>query len=314
MMALTTVITGLEARGKGGDAGYPGNWSPAFIRPLIRYFRDLSGKGDRFIVADAMVGSGTTKDVCDEDGIACDAYDLRPDVRGGIGGWNALKDDLARSVDLLMIHLPYWDLYRYSLIWGREPHPDDLSLAPTWEDFVRLAGRVLFRLFASVKIGGHLLVLMGSIRRRGRLYEMAMDIPKPAPVAHHIIKVQENVRSANREYPTSLIRIAHEDCLIFRRDDPYRFTCKVVKEATWDLREKPLTWRQAIYAALARLGGRARLPELYRELQGFAISRASADYAATVRGQLQTHPDDFQALGDGVWALRSHVVVGRKEE
>ncbi len=308
-MDLTTVMDGLEVRGKGGDARYPGNWSPAFIRPLIQYFRDTSGKGDGFIAADAMVGSGTTKDVCDEDGITCDAYDLRPDVRGGIGGWNALKDDLVRSVDLLMVHLPYWDLYRYSLIWGHEPHPEDLSTAPTWEEFTQRAGRVLFRLFASVKLGGHLLVLMGSIRRQGRLYEMAMEIPKPAPVAHHIIKVQENVRSANRQYATSLIRIAHEDCLIFRRDDPYRFTFKLVKEATWDLRDKPLTWRQAIYAALAKLGGRARLSELYEELEGFAITKASSDYAATVRAKLQTHHQDFMPLGGGVWALRKLAVA-----
>ncbi|MHB8927804.1 MAG: hypothetical protein ACYC9Q_09145 [Bacillota bacterium] len=303
-MDLTTVMTGLEVRGKGGKAGYPGNWSPAFIRPLIHHFHDASGKGDGFIVADAMVGSGTTKDVCDQDGITCDAYDLRPDVRDGFGGWNALKDDLARSVDLLMVHLPYWDLYRYSLVWGHEPHPEDLSLAPTWEGFTQMAGRVLFRLFASVKMGGHLLVLMGSIRRKGSLYEMAMDIPKPAPVAHHIIEVQENVRSANREYARSLIRIAHEDCLIFRRDDPYRFTFKLVKEATWDLREKPLTWRQAIYAALAHLGGRAHLARLYQELQGFAITRASADYAATVRARLQLNSQDFEPLGNGIWALR----------
>lgn len=96
-----------------GDNKYPGV-TPAFIIwNLIQRYTNL---GD--LVVDPMCGSGTTIDVCKEEGRRAIGYDIvsvRPDIIQNDARNIPLPDD---SVDMVFIDSPYSDNVKYS------DHPD----------------------------------------------------------------------------------------------------------------------------------------------------------------------------------------------
>ena len=84
-----------------------------------------------------MSGSGTSKGVADKLGINSVLYDLNPNPECGIGNWNALKNDVEDSADLIFFHPPYHDIIKYSgNMWGKA-NPDDLSRCENYNDFVQ---------------------------------------------------------------------------------------------------------------------------------------------------------------------------------
>ena len=292
-------VVSCPVRGTGGDARYPGNWGGEFVRRVLGYFEPAS-------VMDVMAGSGTTGDVCSQLGIRCDCYDLRPDAPQGRGGWDVLSDEPERGAQMVLCHLPYADMYVYSEIWGGKRDPRDLSAMRDWPRFLDQCGKAMARMLQWVDIGGYVGVLMGSIRRRGILYDMALDVPRPGPVTHRLVKVQHNERSRGRAYSGKFIAIEHEDFLVFRRDAPYVFAGCVPKRTEWDVRRSPrTTWRGAVYAALVALGGEATMAALYAEIEQFAIAQRpeNAHWRAKVRQTLQLGAD-FEAVERGRWRLR----------
>ena len=255
-------------------------------------------------VIDVMAGSGTTGEVAAAMGIESDCYDLRPDPPVGVGGWNVLEDEPNRGAPMVLGHWPYWDMYRYSEIWGKGD-ARDLSCVPTYEEFLSLSGRALARMLQWVDVGGHVGVLVGSIRRKGRLYDLALDLPKPGPVAYRLVKVQHNTRSANRQYRGKVLAIMHEDFLVFRRESPYIFAGVVPKRVKWDLRLSPnTTWRGAVYAALMALGGEAELSALYAEIESFAITRGGNHHWREKVRQVLQKSSDFSQVGRGRWRVQ----------
>ena len=295
---LGTVVS-CEARGNGGDSGYPGNWGGAFVERIVRHFQPHR-------VLDVMAGSGTTGDVCNRLGIAADCYDLQPAPPRGVGAWDVLADEPGRGGDLVLAHAPYWDLYRYSTIWGDGRHPADLSCVAEWPEFLALWGRAMARMLQWVDVGGYVGVLVGSIRRRGRLYDMAMDMPRPAPVFSRIVKVQHHTRSEGRRYSGQVVLIEHEDFLVFRRDNAYVFQGCVPRQTPWDLRESPATtWLGAVRAAMLALGGEADLSTVYGEVEAFAVARRPENrhWREKVRQVLQTS-GHFEPVARGRWRLR----------
>ena len=297
--ALSTVAS-CPVRGRGGDAGYPGNWGANFVARVLGHLQPRR-------VMDVMSGSGTTGDVAEALGIPCDCYDLRPAPPRGMGDWNVQTDEPSTGADLILAHWPYWTLVRYSAqVWGKAPDPRDLSCVESWEEFLARSGRALGRMMQWVDVGGYVGVLVGSIRRDGRLWDTALDIPRPAPVAFRLVKVQHNMRSTGRTYPGKVVPILHEDFLVFQRTSPYLFAGVVPRPVRWDLRRSAhATWRGAVYAALMALGGEADLAALYREVQGFAIARGSnAHWREKVRQTLQ-RGGDFEPVTRGRWKCAS---------
>lgn len=280
---------------------YPGNWGGEFVRQILGWFQPAR-------VIDVMAGSGTTGDVAAAMGIPCDCYDLRPDPPVGVGGWNVLEDEPNRGAAMVLGHWPYWDLYRYSEIWGKGDGRD-LSCLPTYEEFLQLSGRALARMLQWVDVGGHVGVLVGSVRRKGRLFDLALDLPKPAPVAYRLVKVQHNTRSRVRE-PHKVIGIAHEDFLVFRRESPYIFSGVVPRRVKWDMRVSPhTTWRGAVYAALMALGGEADMPAIYAEVESFAITRQSNHFWKEKVRQILQKCSDFSQVRRGRWRVAPTVVA-----
>ncbi|MEW6102837.1 MAG: DNA methyltransferase [bacterium] len=92
-----------------GDNKYPGV-TPAFI--IYNMIKRYTRAGD--LVVDPMAGSGTTLDVCKEEGRRCIAYDIaptRPDIIQNDSRSIPLQDNI---VDMIFIDSPYGDNVRYN--------------------------------------------------------------------------------------------------------------------------------------------------------------------------------------------------------
>ncbi|MGQ9848146.1 MAG: TRM11 family SAM-dependent methyltransferase, partial [Bacteroidales bacterium] len=99
-----------------GDNKYPGV-TPAFI--IYNMIKRYTKPGD--LVVDPMAGSGTTLDVCKEEGRRCIAYDIaptRPDMIQNDARSIPLPDN---SVDMVFIDSPYGDNVKYN------DHPLDIG-------------------------------------------------------------------------------------------------------------------------------------------------------------------------------------------
>ena len=60
-----------------------------------------------------MSGSGTSKFAADKLGIRSVLYDLNPNAPQGRGGWNALRDEVDESADIVFFHPPYHTMIAY---------------------------------------------------------------------------------------------------------------------------------------------------------------------------------------------------------
>lgn len=163
-------------RGNGGNNHWRGNCSPEIVRQIIRYVRECQTHRRRedFLLLDPMCGSGTSGDVASNLGIQCVQYDLNPELTCGVGGWNALKDDVKDSADLIFLHPPYHSIIRYSgNMWGK-PHADDLSRCENYEDFIEKLNLVIKKMFFSLRSGGALALLVGDIRKRANFIRLLM--------------------------------------------------------------------------------------------------------------------------------------------
>lgn len=99
-----------------GSNKYPGV-TPAFI--IYNMIKRYTEPGD--LVLDPMAGSGTTLDICKEEGRQCIAYDIAPprdDITQNDARNIALSDN---SVDMIFIDSPYGDNVKYN------EHPDNIG-------------------------------------------------------------------------------------------------------------------------------------------------------------------------------------------
>ena len=89
-----------------------------------------------FLFLYSMSDSGTSQEMAEKLHSPSVLCDLNPHPSKRIGNWNALKDKVGHSADLIFFHLPYHDIIQYSgNMWGR-PHEDDLSRCENYEDYI----------------------------------------------------------------------------------------------------------------------------------------------------------------------------------
>jgi hypothetical protein len=86
------------------------------------------------VFTDPMVGGGTSVEVAREMRIEAHGLDLH-------SGFNILKqrilDEVGKSSDLVLSHPPYHNILVCSgNVWGRGPHPDDLSRCASEDEFL----------------------------------------------------------------------------------------------------------------------------------------------------------------------------------
>ena len=167
-----------------GDSGYQGV-TPAFIiyNMIMRYTKP----GD--LVLDPMCGSGTTIDVCRDEGRQVVGYDINP-IRDDIVRNDARRIPLAaESVDMVFIDSPYGDNVDYS------DDPENIgSLSAEMDGFydaLELVAQELYRVMKPSKVLGW---LIGDqwVRRRYtpvgmNIYQMLVDDVGFIPVDHVIV-------------------------------------------------------------------------------------------------------------------------------
>jgi hypothetical protein len=281
----------------GGSARWRGNHPPTLSRELFLWLKPRR-------VLDPMCGSGTTGDVARQMGIACWQSDLH-------SGFNVLADAFPGLGDLVFFHDPYHDIIPYSgNVWGSVPHPDDLSRCPDYATFIRKMDIAHYNGYQALHSGGHLVILVGDVKRKGLLYPLQRDYRWYGEPLQMLIKLQHNVRSSGQTYTGMRDpRILHEYVIVTRKPRQFAsaWMVSVRRSERLEVDQRGVQrqpWQGIVWTALAQLGGAGSLPEIYAEMQPHArVQRAAAngqDWQATARRVLQ---ETCMPVERGVWAL-----------
>ena len=191
-----TSFMAFPERGEGGKNTWRGNCSPKVVESIAKYVLDTKkyyGKDiSNFTLLDPMSGSGTSERAAKNLGIRSVLYDLNPNPACGKGNWNALKDDVGDSADLIFFHPPYGSIITYSgNMWGK-PHPDDLSRCANYKEFIEKLNFVIKKLYMALRKDGRMAILVGDIRSKGVFHSMQNDMMKIGDYESFIVKAQFN--------------------------------------------------------------------------------------------------------------------------
>ncbi len=207
--SLTSVVSYPQRCSLWGDGRYPGNCDG-------RLFKNLVLRYGAKVVADPMMGSGTTRDVVEglNRHLGSDITFWGNDLRHG---FNLLNEDLPGPFDFVWLHPPYWNIVRYN-----EGNPADLSNLDDYAKFRAALEVCVLRCACALITGGRLAVLIGDVRRRGQYTSIMRDV---LALEEHIgelrsvvIKAQHNCRSDRKSYgKMEDLPIKHEYCLIFKK-------------------------------------------------------------------------------------------------
>ena len=296
---LTSVVSYPE-RGAGGDNKYRGNCSPKLIEDLIAHF------GIREI-CDYMCGSNTTADAAASMGVRSKTYDLH-------SGFDLLRHDIAERPEFIFWHPSYHDIIVYSDVmysaqavrerYGYDPKLSDLSRIPTWEGFVEAMNRCMMKQFYALEKGGRMAVLVGDIKKKGRLYSMLFELVKPGTLENVVIKAQHNCFSDKTQYGGKFIPILHEYLLLVRKDAPLLFPILITHSQSADIRDMPdATWKDVVAAVMDECSGEAELDDIYAKVEQFRRAQTQQYWKEKVRQTLQYYPGLFSSPRRGVWAL-----------
>ena len=303
MRKLTSIVS-YPVRGEGGNNRYRGNCSPKLIEDLIRFFKPQE-------ICDYMCGSGTTRDAADKCGIKSHIYDLH-------SGFDLLNSEIPERPQFIFWHPPYWDIIKYSDVmykasdvekkYGYDPRKSDLSRIQDWDKFVEVMNYAMMKQFAALEKGGRMAVLMGDIKKRGKLYSMLSEIIKPGTAENILIKAQYNCFSDNTEYSGNFIPILHEYVLIVRKDNPLLVPIITTKKLELDIRDmRGATWRDIVAAVLEDEGRSVPLSVLYEKIEPYKKARQNQWWKEKVRQTLQLYPDHFESTQRGMWQLKRAV-------
>ena len=303
MRKLTSIVSYPE-RGEGGNNRYRGNCSPKLIEDLIGFFKPQE-------ICDYMCGSGTTRDAADKCGIKSHIYDLH-------SGFDLLNSEIPERSQFIFWHPPYWDIIKYSDVmykasdvekkYGYDPRKSDLSRIQDWDKFVEVMNYAMMKQFAALEKGGRMAVLMGDIKKRGKLYSMLSEIIKPGTAENILIKAQYNCFSDNTEYSGNFIPILHEYVLIVRKDNPLLVPIITTKKLELDIRDMHgATWRDIVAAVLEDEGRSVPLSVLYEKIEPYKKARQNQWWKEKVRQTLQLYPDHFESTQRGMWQLKRAV-------
>lgn len=285
-------IVSYEERGKWGKSTYRGNATGKLIIDLHDVYRFKE-------ISDYMAGSFTTQEVAKDIGIISHCYDLN-------SGFDLMENDIKERNEFIYWHPPYWDIIKYSgSQYGNEPIKNDLSHIKEYDDFIKAINYCLAKQYASLEKGGRIAVLMADVKKKGKLYSMLLDMNKLGTLEQIVIKEQINCMSDSKKYfNNNFIRIAHEYCLILKKEFPFMMDFSITKKGKMDLRDSlNITWKDLIASTLESLGGKAKLNELYDTLKGFKKTEKNSNWQAKIRQTLQINNSIFRNIEKGVWAL-----------
>ena len=296
---LTSIVSYPE-RGEGGNNRYRGNCSPKLIEDLIGFFNPTE-------ICDYMCGSGTTKAAADKKGIRSHLYDLH-------SGFDVMHCDIPERPEFIFWHPPYWDIIKYSDVmykasdvqqkYGYDPKILDLSRIENWNDFVTAMNYAMMKQYTALESGGRMAVLMGDIKKKGKLHSMLAEIVKPGTLENIIIKAQHNCFSDQIEYTGKFIPILHEYVMIVRKDSPLLMPVLMTSNVRMDVRDMPgATWRDVVAAVLEEYEEPVTLTFLYEQIEPHKKAQANKWWKEKIRQTLQINPMHSSHDGRGMWSL-----------
>lgn len=198
-------------------------------------------------------------------------------------------------------------MYRASEVqrrYGYDPRQFDLSRIATWESFVQAMNYCMMKQFCALEQGGRMAVLVGDIKKKGRLFSTLFELTKPGVLENVIIKAQHNCMSDQRVYSGKFIPIVHEYVLLVRKDAPLAVPLLMTYRVQSDIRDMPgPTWRDIVASVLETCRGSASLEEIYRQVEPHKRAQSQQWWKEKVRQTLQINPETFEHMGRGVWRL-----------
>ena len=305
-----TSFMAFPERGNGGDNRWRGNCSPEVVTSVLRYILDSKhyyGKDTSdFTLLDPMSGSGTSKAAADKMGIRSVLYDLNPTPAAGLGNWNALKNDVEDSADLIFFHPPYHNIIQYSgNMWGK-PHPDDLSRCENYNDFLEKLNLCIRKFYMALRKDGRLAVLVGDIRSQGQFYSIQHDMMRMGNFESFLVKGQFNCVSDTRRYAKPFIPIVTEYLLLLHKKDALMIPFHYAKEQCFSIADTDLTsltWHHLIRMTLESKGGQMTLTALYELLAEHPKAKKNLHYKERIRATIYEHKDQYLSCGNGSYRL-----------
>ncbi len=295
---MLTSLVSYPDRGAGGSAAFRGNCSPRLLQDVLDHYQPR-------LFFDPAIGSGTARDVAHQRGIQGFFADLAQ-------GFNVLEHEPPFSgFDMAFWHPPYWDIIKYSGPggqWGGPGNPGDLSLIPDYGDFIAKLNEATFRIYETLRCGGRLAVLVGDVRRRGRLYPLQRDMRWYGDAEAFIVKAQHNTQSERQQYGGNFVAIVTEYLVVTQKPHAWIVPLRVTDLAGQvDTRKwSGHTWQSIVRSGLEALGGEAELAALYAEVQSHRraqqAAQAGIDWQAIVRRELQERPH-FAPVARGRWRV-----------
>lgn len=280
-------IVSYPDRGSYGRNSYRGNCSGLLIKDLIKQYK-LQG------LSDFMVGSGTTEDVVREAGIRGDFADLNR-------GYDMLSMDLPNRAENIFFHPPYGSMIKYADsqykavdveaktgLSAETIRKHDLSSFQDWNEFVKWMNYCMMKQFTALEKGGRMFVLVGDMKRKGRLYSMIRDLICPGTMENIIIKAQHNCWSDRQSYSGSFVPIVHEYLLVTRKDAGLIVPVSWGTSREYDTRKfGDQSWRDLVYSVIQENGGEMSLKELYDAVKDSAKAGRNQHWQEKVRQTVQ---------------------------
>lgn len=229
-------------------------------------------------------------------------------------GFDILNCDIPERPEFVFWHPPYWDIIVYSDVmykasdvmskFGYDPIKHDLSRIQDWNKFVEVMNYAMMKQYSALQKGGRMAVLMGDIKKKGKLYSMISEIIKPGTLENIIIKAQHNCFSDNIIYSGHFIPILHEYVMIVRKDNPLIFPILFSKKQNSDIRDMPgATWRDVVAAVLEEKTESVPLSYLYEQLAEHKKAKQNKWWKEKIRQTLQYNPAYFVHTERGMWKL-----------
>jgi len=190
-------------RGPYGDPAFRGNCTGYLIADLLRYYKPRK-------VLDPMEGSGTCRDVCRDLGIPYIGTDLSQGVDMFSHEFISIVKP-HRPIDFIFWHPPYGPMIHYS------QDSRDLSTfpIPVFRQKLIQGANLLYHLLCP---GGHLVVLIGTLRRKGKIFRFNVDLINwKEPTEPEIVKIQHNCASDTTAYSGKFIPIVDERILVWQK-------------------------------------------------------------------------------------------------
>jgi hypothetical protein len=182
-----------------------------------------------------------------------------------------------------------------------------LSAAPSLEQFIHMANEAQYAAYSHVKQGGHVAILVGSIRRQGMLYPLHRMLNLYGELTLDGVKVQFNTASGRTPPTTNAPLLVTEWVMVLRKPKAWLLPVWVANAPReFDMRTSARqTWRSIVLSALESYGGSAPVEKIYAAIEPHVrVKSAEAqgtDWRAIVRRELQEGP--FRSMGRGMWAL-----------